>query len=367
MGLEKVKVSDFDFELPPGLIAQRPLPERTDSRMMVIDRRAGTISHEHVRDLPGHLAAGDLLVTNNTRVLHARLFGSWSDTGGKVEILLVEDLSGNCWRVMSRSARRVREGQCMQLCDGQLEGKVLSADQGGQIVVQFSAERPLMEIVEAFGVPPVPPYIRRKGNEHDSCVEMDRERYQTVYAREPGAIAAPTAGLHFSDELLEEIERRGVARAEITLHVGPGTFRPVKCEVVAEHQMDVERYGIGEMAAQALETARQGAGKLMAVGTTTVRTLESVVLERGRFEATVGETALFVYPPHTFETVDVLLTNFHLPRSTLLMLVTAFITHGIGMSAADVANGLDLMRSAYREAVNDEYRFYSYGDCMLIV
>ena len=361
-----MNTSDFEYVLPPELIAQHPLPERTDSRMMVVDRRAGSISHKHIRDFPGYLNPGDLLVANNTRVIPARLFGSWRDTGGKVEILLVEEVSENLWRVMSRSARRVRAGQCMLLCDEQVEGTVLEVDIGGRVLVQFSSERAFMEIVEARGVPPVPPYIQRKGNS-DPLVQLDRDRYQTVYACEPGAIAAPTAGLHFSKALLDEIEKRGITCTEITLHVGPGTFRPVKGESLAGHLMESERYRISQATAQILEKARTGAARTIAIGTTTVRTLESVMREKGRFVATTGKTAIFIYPPHSFLAVDVLLTNFHLPRSTLLMLVAAFAADGISAQTRAVEGGLELMLAAYQEAIRNEYRFYSYGDSMLII
>lgn len=331
---------------------------------MVVERSSGSISHHGVCDLPGYLQAGDLLVTNNTRVIPARLFGAWQDTGGKLEVLLVEKITDHTWQLMCRSARRVREGQVMLLCDGQIEGTVTQVNQGGRTHVRFSSERPFMEIVEACGVPPVPPYIQRDG-QSDPQVELDRERYQTVFAREPGAVAAPTAGLHFSDSLLAEIEARDVTRTEITLHVGPGTFRPVKSKTVEGHNMESERYEIGDDAATKLERTRAGNGRIAAVGTTSVRTLETVMREAGKCVTCEGASDLFIYPPYRFLAVDVLVTNFHLPRSSLLMLVSAFAAHGMEQGTAE--EGRELILRAYEEAVKKEYRFYSYGDCMLIL
>lgn len=350
-----VLTSDFDFDLPEGLIAQHPLPERSDSRMMVLRRDAGTIEHAHIGDLPGILASGDLLVVNNTRVIPARLFGERVDTGGRVELLLVErvDEEGCCWEAMYKASGRAREGLELRFADGDLKGTIREKRDGGRVLVRFESRRPLLEVLETHGVPPLPPYIRRDpGN--DLYRADDVVRYQTVYAEHAGAVAAPTAGLHFSSELIERCEQTGIGMAQLTLHVGPGTFKPVKADRVVDHQMEPEAYCIDEAAAEAIHAVDRAQNRIVAVGSTSVRTLETVAVERGQIEPCEGRSALFIYPPYQFRAVDAMLTNFHLPKSTLIMMVAALA-------------GKEYVLDAYRQAVDEKYRFYSYGDCMLIL
>jgi len=358
-----MKAADFDYDLPPELIAQQPLPERSASRMLVLHRSSGAIEHCVVTDLPGELACGDLLVLNDTRVLPARLFGTWVDTGGRLEVLLLEEKEPALWEAMLRSARARRAGRHLLLADGRARAAVEHDGGGGRVLIRFDSPGSVQGIIAEYGVPPVPPYIKRPENATDK-VRMDRERYQTVYARVPGAVAAPTAGLHFTDELLDELARAGVAHTFLTLHVGPGTFRPVKVEEVEEHVMESERYSIGEPAAAAIRHAASSGGRVVAVGSTTVRALEAVAAEHGSIAAATGRTGLFIRPPYSFGVVDAMLTNFHLPRSTLLMMICAFAGAHDG---SDSRRGIRIVMSAYREAVRERYRFYSYGDCMLII
>ena len=347
--------SDFEYELPPELIAQKPLPERTASRMMVIRRASGTIEHDRVSRLSNYLAEGDLLVLNNTRVVPARMFGRRQDTGGQVELLLLEELAEGVWESFYRASRRAKAGIRVQLANGRLEGEIAEVLEGGRILVHLSGDRPVLEVLGEFGVPPVPPYIKRPaGEEGASLTQLDRERYQTVYAAEPGAVAAPTAGLHFSTGMLRELERKGVRRAELTLHVGPGTFIPVKTEHPEEHVMEAERYEMRDDTANAINRARRTGRRVVAVGSTCVRTLEAMADDGGLIAPGAGRTALFIRPPYEFRAVDAVLTNFHLPRSTLIMMVAAFA-------------GRDLVLRSYREVIAQKYRFYSYGDCMLIL
>jgi len=346
-----MKTSDFDYDLPPELIALRPAATRDASRMLVLDRATVTIRHGSVRDLPSYLRAGDLLVMNDTRVIPARLYARKS-TGGEVEILLLEETAPGSWDALLRASRRPRPGDRLSLADGRAMATLLEDGELGRVKLAIESSEPFLDLVEKYGETPLPPYIRREGNTAGPDAE-DRERYQTVYARAPGAVAAPTAGLHFTAELLRDIESRGVARAMITLHVGLGTFRPVSTERVEEHRMEEERFEIGAGAADAIESARAQGRRILAVGTTTVRTLESAA-RNGKIRAGVGRTALFIHPPYVFRAVGALLTNFHLPRSTLLMLVSAFA-------------GRENVLRAYEEAVQQRYRFYSYGDCMLIL
>ncbi|NQT92310.1 MAG: tRNA preQ1(34) S-adenosylmethionine ribosyltransferase-isomerase QueA [Lentisphaerae bacterium] len=357
-----MRTSDFDYELPPGLIAQEPLPERSQSRMMVVCRRTGRIEHSQVTDLPSFLAPGDLLVVNNTRVIPARLFGERKDTGGQVELLLVEPVSteetpdtrgpAEVWQALYRASGKPRPGLELILGGGLLSATVLGRVERGRVSVRLSGKRPVPELLEEAGLAPLPPYIKRE-REGSTQGEADRERYQTVYAEHAGAIAAPTAGLHFTTELLEELAGKGVRTAAVTLHVGPGTFEPVRSERVEDHDMDSERYRIGPAAADAVEETRKSGGRLVAVGSTTVRVLEAVMAEQGSIVPCSGRTSLFIRPPYEFKAVDAMLTNFHLPRSTLIMMVSALA-------------GRDIVMRAYAEAVRRKYRFYSYGDCMLL-
>jgi S-adenosylmethionine:tRNA ribosyltransferase-isomerase len=336
-----VLTSDFDYDLPPASIAQEPAP-RGESRLLVLDR-SGPERHARVRDLPRLLRSGDLLVLNDTRVIPARLYGR-SAGGGRMEILLVERVAESEWDALVKPGRRARPGARFEIGEG-LTAEVTDKREDGRHRLRFS--EPVEPHLERLGHIPLPPYIHRPDTPED------RERYQTVYARRPGAVAAPTAGLHFTAELLREIEGAGVEIARVTLHVGIGTFKPVSAERIAAHRMERERYEIGEETAATLRRARQAGRRIVAVGTTVVRTLEGAALAGGgEVRAGDGATDLFITPGFRFQVVDALLTNFHLPRSTLLMLVSAFA-------------GRERVLAAYAEAVREGYRFYSYGDAML--
>ncbi|HEY2291996.1 MAG TPA: tRNA preQ1(34) S-adenosylmethionine ribosyltransferase-isomerase QueA [Thermoanaerobaculia bacterium] len=340
--------SDFDYDLPASSIAQEPAP-RGESRLLVLDR-TGPERHARVRDLPRLLRPGDLLVLNDTRVIPARLYGR-SAGGGKMEILLIEPLAEREWDALVKPGRRARPGARFEIGEGLL-AEVIDKREDGRYRLRFS--EPVEPHLERLGHIPLPPYIHRPDTPED------RERYQTVYARRPGAVAAPTAGLHFTSELLREIAEAGVEIARVTLHVGIGTFKPVSAERIAEHRMERERYEIGEETAEAIRRARAAGRRIVAVGTTVVRTLEgAAVAGGGEVRAGSGATDLFIYPDSPdspgfrFQVVDALLTNFHLPRSTLLMLVSAFA-------------GRERVLAAYEEAIREGYRFYSYGDAMLL-
>jgi S-adenosylmethionine:tRNA ribosyltransferase-isomerase len=350
-------ISEFDYELPEELIAQHPLARRDASRMLVVNRKEANWRDQLFSDFPSELSAGDALVVNNTRVFPARLVGRREPTGGRVELLLVrrrEDLGAETWETLARPARRLDAGERVTFGDGRLRGEVISAtDDGARRIVRFEAEDDFGALLEEFGQMPLPPYIKREGDDL-AAREEDRERYQTVYAASSGAIAAPTAGLHFTPRVLENLRAAGVRVTEITLHVGYGTFAPVRVEDLAGHHVAPELFEIDEAAADEINSARAGGNRVVAVGTTTVRALESAADESGRIRSGCGETALTITPGYQFRAVDALLTNFHLPRSSLLVLVAAFA-------------GRDLALSAYRHAVRSLYRFYSYGDCMFII
>ena len=337
------RTSDFDYELPASAIAQRPVA-RGRSRLLVVDSRQDRERHRFIGDLPEVLRPGDLLVVNDTRVLPARVFARRLPGGGKVELLLVEKLEPRTWEALVRPARRARPGVELEL-EGGLGAEVIGDGDGGRRRLRFASE--IEPHLERFGHVPLPPYIRR-GDE-----AADRDRYQTVFARHDGSIAAPTAGLHFTPELLALLEARGVDRAAVTLHVGYGTFKPIAAEKVEDHLMDAERYQVSGAAAEAIRRTREQEGRVVAVGTTVVRTLESAAREDGTVRPGGGSTELFITPGFRFRVVDALLTNFHLPRSTLLMLVSAFA-------------GRERVLAAYEEAVGRGYRFYSYGDAMLL-
>jgi len=347
-----MNTSDFDYDLPEKLIAQVPAENRTDSRMMVVHRDSGVIEHRHISDIGEYLVAGDLLVVNNTKVIPARIFGHKAETGGAIELLLLEPLAEGRWLVLCRASRKPKVGNVLLMANGRIKATVVAVGEVGRLEVNFECESPLLEILEEEGITPLPPYIRRSPD--DSRNESDKERYQTVYALEPGAVAAPTAGLHFSEKLLQELSNKGVSKAEVTLHVGIGTFRPVKVDKVSDHRMDEERYEIGSDAAASISETQKDGRRIVAVGSTSVRTLETAMVADGEIKACNGRSDIFIYPPYEFQAVDVMLTNFHLPKSTLLMMVSALA-------------GTDLMKRAYREAVENEYRFFSYGDCMLIL
>lgn len=347
-----MKTADFDFTLPPELIAQRPLPARDASRMMVVDRAAGSIVHGYFRDLPGRLAPGTVLVTNDTRVIPARLFGT--KDGKKVEFLFIRELGPGpgTWEVLCRPAKRLKPGDSV-IFEGGFEGRVASAGEEGFRVLRFEGQDVKSLLLES-GFAPLPPYIKR-GPKLAGLRADDLVRYQTVFAREQGSIAAPTAGLHFTEDLLAAVRARGVTIASVTLNVGLATFQPVRVESLEDHKMLKESYVISSATARVVAEAKREARPVAAVGTTSVRALESAAAAGGG-HLIPGErtTDLFIRPGFRFQVVDKLLTNFHLPRSTLLMLVAALA-------------GEDLIREAYRQAVRERYRFFSYGDCMFII
>ena len=352
-----MRISDFDFELPEELIAQHPLERRDASRMLVVSRAENNWRDGSFAELPSELRGGDAVVVNNTRVFPARLVGRREPTGGRVELLLVRrrvEFGGETWEVLARPARRLEAGARVTFGDGRLRAEAVAATEGGAgRVVRFHADGDFAALLEEFGRVPLPPYIKREADDLASA-EGDRERYQTVYAAAPGAIAAPTAGLHFTPQVFEGLRARGVRRAEVTLHVGYGTFAPVRADDLSEHRVAAERFEISERAAEEINRTKESGGRVVAVGTTTVRALESSVDESGRVRAGRGETGLTITPGHRFRAADAMLTNFHLPRSSLLVLVSAFA-------------GRELVLGAYRHAVAARYRFYSYGDCMLVV
>lgn len=348
-----MKVADFDYALPPELIAQEPAGRREKSRMLVLDRAAGSISHRRFSDLEEYLHPGDLLVVNDTRVIPARVFGRKAATGGRVEFLLLEETEPGVWDALMRARRRPRPGEPVVLDEDLAVATVLEERELGRVKVRLETKIPWLEMLERIGQTPLPPYIQRKEVSGERRA-ADKARYQTVFAREPGAVAAPTAGLHFTPEILDRLAARGIGHATVTLHVGLGTFRPVSAEHVADHRMESERWWIPEDTARRIAAAKSAGGRVVAVGTTSVRTLESAAARPEGFGAGQGRTELFIYPPYRFQVVDALLTNFHLPKSTLLMLVSALA-------------GREAVLQAYEEAIRERYRFYSYGDCMLIL
>ena len=356
-----MRTADFDFVLPRELIAQRPTPRRDESRLLVLNRNDGRIEHRQFRDLLEFLRAGDVLVLNNSRVIPARLRGANACTGGQFEILLLEENATNDWWAMMRPAKRARVGAQIALQDpnGNLPGisaNVVETNNEGDRRLKFSGTPDIRNRLERLGETPLPPYIHR-----DHELPEDRERYQTVFARSNGSVAAPTAGLHFTPELLEQIHGRGVQVCFVTLHIGLGTFLPVKTETIAAHKMHEERFEIGRDAARIVNEAKSSGRRVIAVGTTTVRVLESIAaLNRGRIVENAGKTGIFINPPFRFQMADALLTNFHLPRSTLLMLVSAFAAPG-------EIRGREMLLAAYAEAIRKHYRFYSYGDAMLLL
>ena len=347
-----MKRSDFAYHLPPELIAQHPLPERDASRLLCLDASHRTIEHRHFRDIPDLLRPGDLLVFNNTRVIPARLYGH-KESGGRVEILIERITGSNTALAHVRSSRSPRAGTLIRLSAGPGQGAVEATVQvtgrEGALYKLVAAEsgRSIAQLLQAFGHVPLPPYIER-GDE-----ASDRERYQTVYAEREGAVAAPTAGLHFTEALLADLESRGIRRASVTLHVGSGTFQPVRAENIEDHHMHSEFAVVNEAVCEAVRETRRRGGRVVAVGTTAVRSLESASREDGAIEPFEGDTSIFIYPGYRFRNVDALITNFHLPESTLMMLVSALA-------------GRDIIMRAYREAVDRRYRFFSYGDAMFI-
>ena len=360
-----MKAKQFWYPLPERLIAQHPAERRGTERMMVLHRDTGVIEHRHIADIVEYLTPDDLLVVNDTKVFPARLIGTWADTPGEVELLMIaaapesETVRELVWNVMIGSGRKCREGQTAVFGPGgELKAHLISKLEGiGMWKVRFECERPLMDLLDEFGRTPVPPYVRREGTREEELA--DRERYQTIYARNVGSVAAPTAGLHFTEEIFAALEAKGVKRCAVTLHVGPGTFRPVKAENIEDHHMDFEAFTVPPETAEAINECKARGGRVVCVGSTTVRTLETVACrERAEDEPLVapgsGASNIFIYPPYQFKVCDAMLTNFHLPQSTLLMMVSALA-------------GRERILCAYAFAVRKDYQFFSYGDCMLIV
>lgn len=346
--MKDMQLADFDYKLPPELIAQTPATERTSSRLMLLDRAALRIEHDRFRSLVDYLRPGDLLIMNDARVIPARLYGKKA-SGGKVEVFLNEsiDSGSNEWDCLTRSSRPLKPGTILNFTED-LSGEIVSGAESPKRRIRFKCSGDVAEHLDRAGHVPLPPYINRE----DSII--DRQRYQTVYARQAGALAAPTAGLHFSEEILGQIANAGVDIRYITLHVGLGTFLPVRVANIPDHQMHEERFEVSAATATAVTRAKQEGRRVIAVGTTVARTLESVWDNNSdQVRAGAGKTGIFIYPGYSFKVIDVLLTNFHLPQSTLLMLVAAFAGHG-------------LIFEAYKQAIAEKYRFYSYGDCMLI-
>ena len=339
------KTSDFYYDLPEELIAQTPLQQRDSSRLMVLDRQTGQVRHQHFYDIVDYLQPGDCLVMNDSRVLPARLLGH-RPTGGAVEVLLLRDLGDKCWECLCKPGRKMQPGSEVIFGNGELTATVREVREDGNRVVQFHYEGIFLEVLERLGKMPLPPYIKEE--------LQDQERYQTVYSREIGSAAAPTAGLHFTQELLEKIRQKGVKEAFVTLHVGLGTFRPVKAEQITDHHMHAELCMMSQETADILNETRRSGGRIICVGTTSCRTLESLVQEDGSFAASSKWTEIFIYPGYTFKAMDGLITNFHLPESTLVMLVSAFA-------------GREHVLAAYEEAVKERYRFFSFGDAMCIM
>ncbi len=346
-----MRTSDFDYPLPANLIAQTPAPQRDGSRLLVLDRATRTISHRRFLDLPEFLRAGDLLVLNNSRVIPARFRAKKSPTGSSVEILLVEEVSANDWWVLLRPGKRVRAETALELPGG-VRAVVRDKNEEGHYRLIFTGTDDILQSAELFGEVPLPPYIERT----EAPGTLDRERYQTVFAGPKGSVAAPSAGLHFTEAMLEALHHSGVESTTVTLHVGLGTFAPVKAESLQEHKMHSERFNLGADAAAKIRQTKARGGRVVAVGTTSLRVVESVSI----LEPSSGRTQLFVFPPYQFRVVDCLLTNFHLPQSTLLMLVSAFASPG-------KTNGREWILEAYAEAIREGYRFFSYGDAMLIL
>ena len=341
-----MNTADFDFDLPEELIAQTPLEKRDASRLLVVDKETGVFSDQHFDQIIDQLQPGDALVMNNTRVLPARLYGIKPETGGHVELLLLKNTQGDDWEVLAKPAKRLRVGAQISFGDGRLTATVVDElDHGGRIV-RFAYEGIFLEVLESLGEMPLPPYIHEK--------LADRERYQTVYAKENGSAAAPTAGLHFTEELLEQIAAKGVKLVYLTLHVGLGTFRPVSVDSLDDHEMHSEFYSLSEEAAQILRQVKAKGGRVIAVGTTSIRTLETIGSKfQGQIQADSGWTNIFIKPGYDWKVVDAFSTNFHLPKSTLVMLVSAFA-------------GRSLTLKAYEHAIAERYRFFSFGDAMFI-
>lgn len=337
----ELKTSDFGFELPPELIAQDPLEERSSSRLLMVDKNTGEIRHEVFCNIADYLHPGDCLVLNNTRVLPARLLGVKADTGAAVEVLLLKRRENDIWETLVKPGRKIKPGTSLSFGNGLLTAEVLAVVEEGNRLIRFRYEGIFEEVLDRLGEMPLPPYITHK--------LQDKNRYQTVYAKYDGSAAAPTAGLHFTKELLEKIEQKGIRLAYVTLHVGLGTFRPVKAEHILEHHMHSEYYQITREAAAVINETKEKGGRVICVGTTSCRTVESAADQNGRLEECCGDTEIFIYPGYQFKVLDCLITNFHLPESTLVMLVSALA-------------GREQVLTAYQAAIEERYRFFSFGD-----
>lgn len=344
-GSTDMKTSDFDYELPQELIAQDPLEQRDSSRLLILDKKTGERTHRIFHDIIDYLHEGDCLVINNTKVIPARLIGEREGTGGKVEVLLLKRKTDNVWETLVKPGKKARPGMRLSFGGGLLHAEVQEVVDEGNRLIRFEYEGIFEEILDQLGQMPLPPYITHQ--------LKDKNRYQTVYAKYEGSAAAPTAGLHFTEELLQQIQEKGVRIARVTLHVGLGTFRPVKVEDVTEHHMHTEFYHVSQEAADIINETKKQGGRVICVGTTSCRTIESAADEHGVVQATEGDTDIFIYPGYKFKVLDCLITNFHLPESTLLMLVSALA-------------GKENIMAAYKEAVEMRYRFFSFGDAMFI-
>jgi S-adenosylmethionine:tRNA ribosyltransferase-isomerase len=340
-----LKVKDFYFYLPEELIAQHPLEKRDESKLMVLDKKSGEIQHETFKDIIDYLNEGDCLVLNDTRVMPARLYGAKEGSGGKMEFLLLRRLEKDIWETLVKPGKRAKVGTRFTFGNGELKAEIIQVLENGNRKVKFEYDGVFEAVLDSLGEMPLPPYITEKLE--------DKERYQTVYSREVGSAAAPTAGLHFTKELLEKIRAKGIKVAFVTLHVGLGTFRPVKAETVEEHEMHSEYYYLDKENADMINESKEKGNRIIAVGTTSNRTLESVADENGRVREASGYTSIFIYPGYKFKIVDALITNFHLPESTLIMLISAFSSR-------------DIVMNAYKAAVENKYRFFSFGDSMFI-
>ena len=338
-------IKDFYYDLPEGMIAQTPLEDRTASKLMVLNRKNHEITHKHFYDIVDYLNPGDCLVMNNTRVIPARLYGVKEGSGGKIEFLLLKRINIDTWEVILKPGRKAREGARFVFGEGILKAEVIEVRDDGNRIVRFEFDGVWEEILDTLGEMPLPPYIKEK--------LQDKNRYQTVYSKIEGSAAAPTAGLHFTDALIEKIKDKGVKVAFVTLHVGLGTFRPVSTENIEDHHMHSEYYEVSKETADIINETRKSGGRIVAVGTTSVRTLESVAADDGTIPVQSGNTQIFIYPGYKFKVVDALITNFHLPESTLLMLVSALYDR-------------EHIMDAYKEAIAENYRFFSFGDAMLI-
>lgn len=341
-----MKTNDFDYDLPQELIAQTPLLNRSASRLMVISRANQTIEDHHFNEIPDYFHAGDVLVRNNTRVIPARLFGIKEETNGHVEMLLLKDLGDDCWECLLGNARIVKLGTEISFGDGLLKARCLEIHDKGVRIMKMIYDGIFMEILDKLGETPLPPYIREKLN--------DPERYQTVYSKIEGSAAAPTAGLHFTEEIFQQLRDKGVTIVDITLHIGLGTFRPVQVDDIADHIMHTELYHISDEAAEILNLAKKEGRRITAIGTTSVRTLEANYGKYGCFKGEHSQTDIFIYPGYEFKAIDSMITNFHLPKSTLIMMICAFA-------------GKEFVMKAYRHAIDEKYRFFSFGDSMLIL